>query len=299
MQKEFDCCTLCPRNCRVNRNNGALGFCQAGNTLKIGRASLHFWEEPCLSGERGSGTIFFSYCNLKCVFCQNYQISEDASGKEVSIERLSDICLELQNQGAHNINLVTPTHYIPLIREGLLLAKKKGLKIPIIYNTSSYETVESLQLLEGLIDIYLPDLKYYYDDLAVSYSHAPNYFSYATDAINEMFRQVGPPLFDKNGLMQKGMIVRHLILPGKVYDSKKVIDYLYKQYKDDIFISIMNQYTVVRPCQKYPELNQEVTKEEYDEVINYALDLGIKNGFIQDDETNSSSFIPSFEGEGI
>lgn len=299
MLEELNQCTICPRNCRVNRNKEELGFCQAGKNLKIGRASLHMWEEPCISGTNGSGTIFFSYCNLRCIFCQNYEISNLHQGKEITIERFSDICLELQKKGAHNINLVTPTHYIPQIKEGLILAKKKGLTIPIVYNTSSYENVASLKLLEGLIDIYLPDFKYYFDDIAIAFSNTPNYLSYAKDAIEEMIRQVGEPKFDENGMMTKGVIVRHLILPGHIEDSKRVLNYLYQTYKDKIWISIMNQYTVVKPCQKYPELNRMVTKEEYDQVIDYAIELGIKNGFIQEGETALESFIPSFNGEGV
>ncbi len=299
MEKAFDSCTLCPRNCKVNRNNGELGFCKASNKLKIGRAAPHYWEEPCLSGKNGSGTIFFSNCNLKCIFCQNYELSEECKGKEVTIKRFSEICLELQAKGCHNINLVTPTHYIPLIKKGLIKAKKMGLKIPIIYNTSSYENVESIKELDGLIDIYLPDLKYYYDDLAIAYSAAPNYFSYATEAIEEMVRQVGKPVFDKDGIMQKGVIVRHLILPSRTYDSKRILEYLYETYHDDIFISIMNQYTVVKKFKNFEELNKSLSKEEYDEVIDYALKLGIKNGFIQEDETDKASFIPSFNGEGV
>lgn len=299
MLEELNQCTICPRNCRVNRNKEELGFCQAGKNLKIGRASLHMWEEPCISGTNGSGTIFFSYCNLRCIFCQNYEISNLHQGKEITIERFSDICLELQKKGAHNINLVTPTHYIPQIKEGLILAKKKGLTIPIVYNTSSYENVASLKLLEGLIDIYLPDFKYYFDDIAIAFSNTPNYLSYAKDAIEEMIRQVGEPKFDENGMMTKGVIVRHLILPGHIEDSKRVLNYLYQTYKDKIWISIMNQYTVVKACQKYPELNRMVTKEEYDQVIDYAIELGIKNGFIQEGETALESFIPSFNGEGV
>ena len=299
MAKELDHCMLCPRKCGVNRNKGEKGFCKAGNRLRIGRCAPHYWEEPCLSGKNGSGTIFFSYCNLKCIYCQNYELSEENKGKEVLIKRFSEICLELQEKGVHNINLVTPTHFLPLIRKGLKKAKKMGLKIPIVYNTSGYETKESIASLEGLIDIYLPDFKYYYDDLAINYSNCPNYFSYAQEALQEMVRQVGSPQFDKEGMMQKGVIVRHLILPNRTYDSKKVLSYLYETYHDQIFISIMNQYTVVRPCQKYPELNRSVTKKEYDEVIDYAISLGIKNGFIQEGETDQTSFIPSFNGEGV
>lgn len=294
----LNCCTLCPRNCKVNRNKGEVGFCKAGGKLVIGRASLHMWEEPCISGSTGSGTIFFSYCNLKCIYCQNYEVSEIHHGKEVSIERFSEICLELEKKGAVNINLVTPTHFIPLIKEGLILAKEKGLKIPIVYNTSSYENVSSLKELDGLIDIYLPDLKYYFDDAAIGYSNAPNYFSYAKDAIDEMYRQVGKFSFRKDGMMEKGMIVRHLILPGRIEESKRILKYLHDTYGDNIWISIMRQYTPVRTC-KYQDLNRRLTEKEYNEVLDYAIHLGINNAFIQEAECDQSSFIPSFNGEGV
>lgn len=289
----LESCNICPRNCNVNRNSNELGFCKAGNKIKIARYSLHFWEEPCISGSNGSGTIFFSGCNLKCIFCQNYDISFNNSGKEITIERFSDICLELQGKGALNINLVTPTIYIPLIKEGLILAKKKGLNIPIVYNTSGYESVSSLKELEGLIDIYLPDFKYFDNELAKKFSSTPDYFDIATLALKEMYRQVGKPAL-KNNIMKKGVIVRHLLLPKHVDDSKKVIKYLYDTYKDNIYISIMNQYTPVRNIDKYNELNKTVEDSEYDELINYALDIGIKNAFIQEGETCKESFIPDF-----
>lgn len=288
----LDKCMICPRACKVNRNK-ELGFCKAGNKIKIARYSLHFWEEPCISGSTGSGTIFFSGCNLKCIFCQNYDISFKNNGKEISIERFADICLELQNKKALNINLVTPTIYIPLIKEGLILAKKKGLKIPVVYNTSGYESVESLKELEGLIDIYLPDFKYFDNNLANKFSCASNYFEIASDALKEMYRQVGKPII-KNNIMKKGIIVRHLLIPKHVDDSKKVIKYLYENYKDNIFISIMNQYTPIRKIDKYEELNTTVSDIEYDELINYALDIGIEKAFIQEGETCKESFIPDF-----
>ena len=289
----LDNCNICPRKCGVNRNKKELGFCKAGNKIKIARYSLHFWEEPCISGKKGSGTIFFSGCNLKCIFCQNYDISFNNNGKEITIERFADICIDLQNQKALNINLVTPTIYIPLIKEGLILAKKKGLKIPIVYNTSGYESVDSLKELDGLIDIYLPDFKYYDNNLAKKFSLAPDYFENTSLALKEMYRQVGSPIF-KNNIMKKGIIVRHLLLPTHVDDSKKVIKYLYDNYKDNIYISIMNQFTPIRKIEKYKELNSTVKEEEYDELINYALDLGVKNAFIQEGETCMESFIPDF-----
>ncbi len=298
MAKELDCCTLCPRNCKVNRNKGEKGFCGAGNKLKVGRCAPHFWEEPCISGTKGSGTIFFSYCNLKCIYCQNYELSEEAKGKEITITHFSELCLELEKKGCHNINLVTPTHYVPLIIKGIKKARRMGLSIPIVYNTSGYESKETIASLKGIVDIYLTDFKYYYDYLGLDYSTCPNYFAYASEALEEMYKQVGDPIFDKDGILQKGIIVRHLILPGHTFDSKKVLEYLYNTYQDHIFISIMNQYTVVRTC-KYPALNRSITKEEYNEVVNYAVNLGIKNGFIQEDETDKTSFIPSFNGEGV
>ncbi len=289
----LDKCIICPKKCKVNRNKNELGFCKVGNKIKIARYSLHFYEEPCISGENGSGTIFFSGCNLKCIFCQNYQISEYNKGKEISIEEFANICLKLQDKNANNINLVTPTMYIPLIKEGLLLAKEKGLNIPIIYNTSGYEEVNSIKELDGLIDIYLPDFKYMDDNLSIKFSLANNYSKVVKKAIKEMYKQVGNPVFE-NGIMKKGMIVRHLVLPNHKDDSKKIIKYLYDNYKDNIFISIMNQYTPLRKIDKYKELNKTLSEKEYDEIINYACDLGIKKAFIQEGETCKESFIPDF-----
>ena len=237
-------CNLCPRNCLVDRSKQN-GVCGCPDHMIIAKAYLHMWEEPCISGKTGSGTIFFSGCNLKCVFCQNYEISKNLVGQEVSIEDFSKICLNLEKQGANNINLVTPTPYVPLIVEGIKLAKKKGLSIPIVYNTSSYENIETIKLLDGIIDIYLPDLKYYDDTYAIKYSHAKDYFKYATDAIKEMYKQVGTPKFNKDGIMIKGVIVRHMMLPNLIDDSKEIIKYLYDTYQDNIYISIMNQYTPI------------------------------------------------------
>ena len=254
------------------------------------------WEEPIITGNNGSGTIFFSYCNLGCVYCQNYDISFNNNGEEITIERFKDICLELQSMGAININLVTPTHYIPLIKEGLILAKNNGLKIPIVYNTSSYENVESLKLLEGLIDIYLPDFKYYDNNLG-KYSNVKDYFEVASLALEEMYRQVGAPVYE-NDILTKGVIVRHLVLPHHNDDSKKIIKYLYNKYGDNIIFSIMNQYTNIKKL-KYKELNDKVTKEEYNSLIDYACDLGIENCFIQEEESQSESFIPKFKGDKL
>ena len=297
--KELDKCILCPRECKVNRNNQEVGLCGATNKIKVARIAMHYYEEPPISGEKGSGAIFFSGCNMKCIFCQNYKISINNFGKEITISNLANKMLELQKEGANNINLVTPTIYIPQIKKTLNLAKKRGLKIPIVYNTSSYEKKESLKLLENLVDIYLPDLKYYDDFLAMRYSKAPNYFQIAIDAIDEMYKQVGPPKFNKKNIMTKGIIVRVLLLPGKLEDAKNIIKYLHTTYNDKIFISIMNQYTPTSQVKNIEELNHTVSEKEYNELINFACDLNIKNAFIQGKETAKDSFIPEFDLTGI
>lgn len=288
-------CHLCPRNCHVNRHE-KVGFCRMGDTLKIANANLFFYEEPIISGDKGSGAIFFTGCNLKCIFCQNEQISSQLLGKEVSVERFSDICISLQEKGALNINLVTPTHFIPLIKEGLLLAKEKGLHIPIVYNTSSYEDVDSLKLLEGLIDVYLPDLKYFDEETAIKYSKAYHYFEIATEAIAEMYRQVGSPILNSDGILTKGVIVRHLMLPKRKDDAKKIVEYLYQTYGDNIYISIMNQYTPMKELE-YRELNETVCDNDYNEVIDYACSLGITKAFAQVGGTQKKSFIPDFTSQ--
>ena len=293
-------CILCPRECGVNRLANQKGYCGASASLVVARAALHFWEEPCISGTSGSGTVFFGGCNLKCVFCQNHSIAVGDCGKAISVQRLVAIFFELQEKGATNINLVTPTHYIPLIRDALLLAKKQGLQLPIVYNSGGYESVASLRLLEGLIDIYLPDLKYFSAQLSQNYSHASDYFEKACSALAEMYRQVAAPIFDSaTGLMKRGMIVRHLLLPGQTKDSKKILRDLYETYGDNIYISIMNQYTPLPHVAHIPELNRQVTAEEYDKVIRFALRLGIENAFIQEGETAKESFIPPFDLEGV
>lgn len=294
-------CNMCPRKCNKERgegNSASYGYCQVSVLPKVARAALHFWEEPCISGEDGSGTVFFSGCNLRCVYCQNVEIAAGVRGKEISIERLAEIFLELQERGANNINLVTPSHYYPQIKQALLLVRKK-LLIPVIANTSSYDSVETLKELEGLIDIYLADYKYADSALAKKYSHAEDYPQVAAEALNEMFRQVGEPEFDDRGIMKKGMIIRHLLLPGCKEDSKEVLKFLYKTFGDSVFISIMNQYTPLSHVEKYPELNRGITEEEYEEIVDYAIELGIENGFIQEGGTAEESFIPSFDGEGV
>lgn len=316
-------CMLCPRECGVNRKNGETGVCGQTAAIKAARAALHMWEEPCISGQNGSGTVFFSGCNLGCVFCQNHNIATGKAGIEISIERLAEIFLELQEKGANNINLVTAGHFVPQVVEALKQAKQQGLYLPIVYNTSSYEKVETLRLLDGYVDIYLPDLKYVDSAISSRYSHAANYFTYASAAIAEMVQQAGEPefVFERTAdekkkvfhaaeyqerseageslLMKKGVIVRHLVMPGCVEDSKRVISYLLKTYGNQIFISIMNQYTPLPQCREYPELSRRVTEAEYDAVVDYAIELGIENGFIQEGDVAEESFIPEFDGEGI
>lgn len=288
-------CRLCPRDCKVNRYN-SLGFCKASNKLRVALASVHMWEEPCISYKNGSGTIFFSHCNLKCVYCQNYSI-RDGYGKDISVNRFSDICIELQNKSVHNINLVTPTHYVPQIIKGISKARKKGLTLPIVYNTSGYENVTTIFLLNKTVDIYLTDLRYYDNKYGKKYSCVDNYFDKASKAIEAMYNQVGVPVFDDDILI-KGVIVRVLLLPSLLEDAKNIIKYLYNKYQDNIIISIMNQYTPVKEF-KYSELNRKVTDEEYNELIEYAYDLGIRNAFVQEDGTASESFIPKFDKEGV
>lgn len=310
-------CILCPRRCHVNRLAGQVGFCGQTSTLTAARAALHFWEEPCISGTKGSGTVFFSGCNIRCVFCQNHNIAIGKTGQAVSLERLSDIFLELQEKGANNINLVTPTHFTPQIACALERAKQQGLVLPIVYNTGSYEEVDTLRRLERLIDIYLPDLKYFSPELSHRYSNAGDYFEKATAAIAEMYRQVGSPilsdgsvpntmktcmnnnLIQESPLMKRGMIVRHLILPGQTKDSKKILRYLHETYGNDIYVSIMNQYTPLPHVQDIPDLNRKVTDEEYRRILTFAERIGIERGFLQEGDTAAESFIPAFDGEGL
>ena len=292
-------CRLCIRDCGVNRLEGKTGVCRSTSDIVIARAALHKWEEPCISGTKGSGAVFFSNCNFRCVFCQNHEISQEHKGKIISIERLSEIFLELQDQGANNINLVTPTHFVPQIIEALKIAKSKGLNLPVVYNTNGYDTVETIKLLNGIVDVYLPDFKYFNDKYATKYSFAPNYSKNVVEVIREMVNQVGKPQFNEDGIMIKGVIVRHLMLPGLLFDSKKVIDCIYSNFKDSVYISIMNQYIPMHKACNYPEINKSLNPKHYDSLIDYALSIGVKNGFIQESGTNDMAFIPPFNFEGV
>lgn len=292
-------CKLCPRECNVDRGLGKTGFCKVPNHIKVARAALHFWEEPCISGDEGSGTVFFSGCNLRCVYCQNRKIAEGVYGKNITVDRLAAIFLELQEKGANNINLVTPSHYVLQIIKALEMAKEQGLTLPVVYNSSAYEKVETLKLLEGYVDVYLPDFKYMDSHLSGKYSKAEDYSVVAKRAIFEMVRQVGPPCFDDRGILQKGVIVRHLVLPGYTQDSKKIIKYLYDTYGNGIFISILSQFTPLSYLSEYPELNRKITEEEYEDVVEYAIEIGVDNGFIQEGDVAEESFIPDFEGQGV
>ena len=294
----MDKCYLCPRNCGADREDTP-GFCASFNKIKIARAALHMWEEGCISGKNGSGTVFFSGCNLRCVFCQNHEISYENNGKEVSVSELADIFLRLQSVNAHNINLVTPTHFTKEIIKALDIAKSKGLKIPVVYNCGGYEKEETIGSLKGYVDIFLPDFKYVSPVLSKKYSNAEDYFKVAAGALDKMYEIMGKPEFDDNGMMKKGIIVRHLLLPGCIKDSKKVLKYLYDTYKDNIFISIMSQYTPLPHVSKYPELNRKIYPAEYKRLVEYAMDLGITNGYIQEGDVAEESFIPSFRGEDI
>ena len=292
-------CRVCPRNCGADRLSDQKGFCRAGAEIILARAALHMWEEPCISGKEGSGAVFFSGCSLGCKFCQNRQISRGQTGKKVTADRLADIFLELQQQKANNINLVTAGHFLPQVAEAIEKSRNRGLQIPVVYNSSGYEKSEMLKLLEGLVDIYLPDFKYMDPELAEKYSYARDYPEVAKEALKEMVRQTGTPEFDRRGIMKKGVIVRHLLLPGHVKDSRRVLEYLLSTYEKEIYISLMNQYTPMPAMKDDPRLSRKVTDREYQRLIDYGLQLGLENGFIQEGETAKESFIPEFNGEGI
>ena len=299
IMNKYENCLLCPRKCGINRSTGQTGVCGVSAEIRVARAALHYWEEPCISGKKGSGAVFFSGCSLHCVFCQNREISGGKAGKVISKERLSDIFLELKAKGANNINLVTPGQYIPDIVWAVNDARSRGMKLPIVYNTSGYEDAKELKLLDGIVDVYLPDFKYMEEALARELSHAPDYPDVAKIAIKEMVRQTGKCEFDEDGYIKRGTIVRNLILPGHTRNSLKVLEYLHETYGNEIYLSIMNQYTPVYHHEKYPELNRKVTVREYEKVLDGAIAMGIENGFFQDGETAEESFIPAFDYEGI
>ncbi|MEE0866459.1 MAG: radical SAM protein [Clostridia bacterium] len=282
MLKELDRCNICPHNCNINRNDGIIGRCRATTKIKIALYSTHDFEEPCISGEKGSGTVFFSNCNLNCVFCQNYEISQLGKGKEITIEELANIFLKQQENEVENINLVTPTSYVPQIIEALKIAKKEGLKLPIVYNTNGYENIETIKMLDGYIDIYLPDLKYSENELAKKYSKVNNYFEITTEAINEMVKQVGIPKIDENGIMKKGVMVRHLVLPNNIENSKNVLKWIVENLPKDIYISVMAQYFPTYKAKEIKEINRELTIEEWKEIEDYIEELGIENGYVQE-----------------
>lgn len=296
---KYENCLLCPRKCGINRSTGQTGVCGVSSEIKVARAALHYWEEPCISGKRGSGAVFFSGCSLHCVFCQNREISDGKAGKLISKERLSDIFMELADKGANNINLVTPGQYIPDIVWAVNDAKSRGMKLPIIYNTSGYENVTELKLLEGIVDVYLPDFKYMDSTLSARYSRAKDYPSVAKQVLSEMVRQQPDVVIDDaTGLIQKGVIVRQLLLPGHVNDAKAVLKYLYDTYHDHVYISLMSQFTPIA-LKDYPEINRTVTRREYERLVDYALEIGITNAFIQEGDVAKDSFIPAFDCEGV
>lgn len=292
-------CAVCPRHCRIDRTKNQIGFCHAPLLPKIALVSTHFWEEPPISGTKGSGTVFFSHCNLHCVFCQNHEISEGGFGKEITIERLAEIFLEQQAKGLHNINLVSPTHFIPQIAMALRLSKKGGLNIPIIYNSNGYEDIEGLRLLDGLIDIYLPDFKYWDDGMAKEYSSAPNYAAIASKAILEMRRQVPQDIFNEHGILQKGLIVRHLVLPSHYRDSFQILDWIKETLGTDTYVSLLSQYTPMHHANRIKALSRKLTTFEYDKVTEYFLNIGLKNGFMQKKSSATSDYTPIFNLEGV
>ncbi len=295
MNNILEKCVICPHQCKVDRTCDKRGFCRANDKVKIALASIHHFEEPCISGENGSGTIFFSNCNMKCVYCQNHEISQEDFGKEISIEHLSNIFLNKQKEGVHNINLVTPTIYVLQIIEAIKLAKNNGLTIPIIYNSSGYESKDTLKLLEGYIDVYLPDFKYMDDEIAFKYSKIKNYSSIAKDAINEMYRQVGTPVLDDKGIIKKGLIIRHMILPSHIYNTKKVLEWINKKFGNKVYVSVMAQYFPAYKAKDDAKISRKITIEEYNEVEEYLYSLDLENGYIQELGEHEEEYVPKFD----
>jgi putative pyruvate formate lyase activating enzyme len=293
----YQSCLLCPRQCGVNRSQGASGVCQAPATPKVAKTMLHQWEEPCISGTRGSGAVFFANCNLRCVYCQNYLISQEGRGREITVAALAETFLNLQAQGAHNLNLVSPTPYLPSICAALTLAKKNGLSLPVIYNTNGYELPASLKYLEGLVNVYLPDLKYCSSSVSAELSGSDDYFEKATAAIAAIFRQVGSPQFDQDGLITRGLIIRHLVLPGHLEESKRILDWIRVNLPPTIYVSLMAQYYPTYQAAQHPEINRLLTQAEYDEVVDYCWVLGLENGFVQEITAADPQYTPEFGGD--
>lgn len=294
MLEQLAKCEICPFRCKVNRLSGQVGRCGCGDKIKVAKYQLHYFEEPCISGKGGSGTVFFSNCNFKCIFCQNYKISQEGKGNEVTIEELANIFLKLQQEGANNINLVTPTMYAYQIIEAIKLARMNGLNLPIIYNSNGYENVETLRDLRGYVDVYLPDLKYYADELAIKYSKAPNYFETATKAILEMIDQVGLPEFDENGMIKKGVIIRHLVLPGHIQNSKHILKWLKENVEGKAYVSVMAQYFPTYKAKEDEYLNRKLTRKEYSEIEQYLYLLDIQNGYMQELGKHEEEYVPDF-----
>ena len=292
-------CTLCPRNCHVDRTSGKTGYCKMTSTIMAALASVHMWEEPPISGTNGSGTIFFSGCSLRCVFCQNHDISSENYGKAVSTKRLAEIMLEHQAAGVHNINLVTGAHFVPSIIEAVQEARDNGLKIPIVYNSGGYESVETIKMLEGIVDIYLPDIKYYSSELSAKYSNAPDYFQRASEAVKEMYRQTGENVFDENGLLKKGVIIRHLVLPSCKSDSFKILDWIRSEIGEGAYVSLLNQYVPVYRASEFKEINRRLMSLEYTRVLDHFFDIGLKNGYMQEKSSASSKYTPLFDLSGL
>lgn len=292
-------CNLCPRHCNADRENGSVGYCRMPGDVMASKAYLHMWEEPCISGTSGSGTVFFTGCTLRCIYCQNSAISKGSGGKKLTVRELADVFVNLWKKGAHNINLVTPTHYVPGIKEALILAKTEGMNLPVVYNTGGYELVETLKSMENHVDIYLPDFKYIDGNTALKYSGAEDYPTVAKLALEEMVRQKPRVVFDENSIAVSGVIVRHLLLPGNLKNSKGVIEYIYKTYGDSVYISIMNQYTPIGEFRDYPELSETPSRREYEKLVDYALSLGVSNAYIQDSSSSGKVYIPDFDMEGI
>ncbi len=295
MEELLEKCTICPHKCKVNRLEGKIGKCKCDDKIKIALASLHFFEEPCISGENGSGTVFFSNCNLNCIYCQNYEISQLSKGKEITVEQLAKIFIELQNKGAHNINLVTPTMYVVQIIQAIKIAKEQELKIPIIYNSNGYENVEIIKMLNGYIDVYLPDLKYYSNELAQKYSKISNYFEIATQAIQEMYKQVGCPKFDENGIIQKGIIIRHLILPNYMQNTKNILKWIKNNMPSDVYVSVMAQYFPTYKAKQDNLINRKINHKEFNEIEKYLFTLGLENGYMQELGEHEEEYVPKFD----